>query len=69
LNAPHTAGVIVKILDEVFDNRTVSNHHPEEYGKGLAWPSLPPDLSPCYFFLRGYLKDRGFRKINETFLS
>ena len=26
----------------------------------LIWPPWSPDLTPCHFFLRGYIKDRVF---------
>ncbi|PRD27532.1 UNVERIFIED_CONTAM: hypothetical protein NCL1_35099 [Trichonephila clavipes] len=34
------------------DNRVISRHFPD------AWPSCPPALNPCDFWLWGFLKDR-----------
>jgi hypothetical protein len=47
---PHTA-VVLEFLDEIFDNRVVSNLYPEMSGKRLAWPPLSPDLNHLIFSL------------------
>ncbi len=46
---PHTADGSLDFLSELFENGVIS--------KGL-WPLRSPDLTPCNFFLRGYLKNR-----------
>jgi hypothetical protein len=46
---PHTANRVMQKLKEKFGTKVIS--------KGL-WPPRSPDLSPCDFFLWGFLKDR-----------
>lgn len=55
---PHTAHIVLDFLEEIFDERVISNLYPERYRKGFSWPAYSPDLNPCDFFLWGYLKDR-----------
>ena len=48
----HRWGVVSNRLRELFGNQVVAlNHDPE-------WPPRSPDLTPCDFFLWGYLKQR-----------
>lgn len=42
-------------LLEVFQNRVIALHLPVE------WPPRSPDLTPCDYFLWGYLKDKVYR--------
>lgn len=37
-------------------------------GKGgpISWPSRSPDLTPCDYFLWGYIKDRVYRDTPRT---
>lgn len=51
---PHTSHETMEFLREFFGDRVIST--------GL-WPPRSPDLSPCDFFLWGYLKDRIFRTV------
>ena len=43
-------------LDEKFPNRWIGRRGPTE------WPPRSPDLTPCDFFLWGYLKERVYRE-------
>ncbi|GBN12334.1 hypothetical protein AVEN_95190-1 [Araneus ventricosus] len=49
---PHIATTVTQPLNLYFGNdRIISRHFPS------AWPPRSPDLNPCDFWLRGYLKD------------
>ena len=56
----HTAGHSMDILKEMFPSRLVSKRGDVE------WPARSPDLSPCDFFLWGYLKDNIYRNRPKT---
>jgi hypothetical protein len=51
----HTARRPCAILKEMFPGRVVYLH------EAVPWPLRSPDLSPCYFFLWGYLKAEVFQ--------
>jgi hypothetical protein len=51
----HTARRPRAILKEVFPGRVVS------LNEAVSWPPSSPDLSPCDFFLWGYLKAEVFK--------
>ncbi|CAF3965972.1 unnamed protein product [Rotaria sordida] len=53
---PHYAIIIREWLDEHFPDRWIGRRGPYD------WPARSPDLSPCDFFLWGYLKDTVFKK-------
>lgn len=46
----HTARVIHARLQELFPNRVVGKGHP------VPWPPRSPDLTPCDYFLWGYIQ-------------
>ncbi|CAH2093266.1 unnamed protein product [Euphydryas editha] len=46
----HTAKVSISLLKNIFPGKLISK------GGDIEWPSRSPDLSPCDFFLWGYLK-------------
>ena len=46
--------MVTNLLDELFDNRVIGLGHQVE------WPPRSPDLTPCDFFLWGYLKSKVF---------
>ena len=50
----HTALDIRDWLNEFFPNHIIALHHNPE------WPPRSPDLTPCDFFLWGYVKSRVF---------
>ena len=52
----HTARVSMNILNDVFPNRVISR-----YG-AIPWPPRSPDLTPCDFFLWGYLKSKVYEE-------
>lgn len=47
-------------LNETFRNRVVG------LGHNVEWPPRSPDLTPCDFFLWGYLKDKVFSRPPEN---
>lgn len=50
----HRTIAVRQLLRERFENRVVALHH------GVEWPPRSPDLTPCDFFLWGYLKQKVF---------
>lgn len=50
----HGTREVRRRLSEVFENRVVALRHDVE------WPPRSPDLTPCDFFLWGYLKQKVF---------
>ncbi|CAF2008707.1 unnamed protein product [Rotaria magnacalcarata] len=57
---PHYAIVVCDWLDEKFPGRWIGRRGP------FDWPARSPDLTPCDFFLWGYLKDIVFREPSAT---
>ena len=53
---PHYAIVVREWLDEHLPDRWIGRRGPYD------WPARSPDLSPCDFFLWGYLKDTVFKQ-------
>ena len=51
----HRAQIVTRRLHELFGPRFVALHQEVE------WPARSPDLTPCDFFLWGYIKDRVFK--------
>ncbi len=51
---PHRLLAVRERLRELFGNRVIALHH------DIPWPPRSPDLSPCDFFLWGYLKGKVF---------
>ncbi len=47
-------------LDQKFPNRWIGRRGP------IEWPACSPDLSPCDFFLWGYLKNVVYRERPAT---
>ena len=50
----HRFHMVRNLLDEMFENRVIGLGHQAE------WPPRSPDLTPCDFFLWGYLKSKVF---------
>ena len=46
----HRLRAVTDRLRELFGNRVIALHH------AVEWPPRSPDLTPCDFFLWGYLK-------------
>ncbi|KAJ6648705.1 hypothetical protein Bhyg_03936 [Pseudolycoriella hygida] len=63
---PHTCNATLDLLNQYFGERIVSGRYVERFGYGLSWPAYSPDLSPCDFFLWGYLKGRVYRNRPTT---
>jgi len=53
----HTADIVMQYLDGVFGRRVLSGRSL----RGREWAPYSPDLSPCDFFLHGYLKEKVYR--------
>jgi len=51
----HTARRSLRVLREMFPRRLIS------LGGDMEWPARSSDLSPCDFFLWGYLKEKVFK--------
>lgn len=60
---PHTSDASLDVLWDHFDERVISRRYMERYACGLAWPAYSPDLTPCDFYLWGYLKSRVYFKV------
>lgn len=56
----HTARNSMAVLREMFPGRLISR-----YGD-IPWPARSPDLTPCDFFLWGYLKSKVFQHRPRT---
>ena len=51
----HQRRIVTDRIEELFGNQVVALNH------GIEWPPRSPDLTPCDFFLWGYLKARVYR--------
>ena len=49
---PHTTVLVSTWMTEFFGDKVIALNHPNE------WPPRSPDLTPCDFFLWGYMKSR-----------
>lgn len=56
----HTARIVRRRLTEVFGERVIG------LGHTIAWPARSPDLTPCDFFLWGYMKQKVFKTPPEN---
>lgn len=56
----HTARVSMNIVNEVFPNRVISRNG------AIPWPPRSPDLTPCDFFLWGFLKSKVYEERPRT---
>jgi hypothetical protein len=66
---PHTANVVLDFLHDIFDFRVISNRFRDRFACGQNWPPNIPDLSPCDYFLWGFLKEKIFQKKPETIME
>ena len=57
---PHTTPEVLDFLHSKFQHRIMSNRFPQQFQCGFSWPPCSPGLSPCDYFLWGYLKDKVF---------
>ena len=57
---PHFAIPVRQYLNQKLGNRWIGRGGP------VAWPPRSPDLTPCDFFLWGYIKDRVFSNLPST---
>jgi hypothetical protein len=53
---PHYAKITRNFLDEHFNNRWIGRCGP------IRWPPRSPDITPCDFFLWGYLKSQVYQE-------
>lgn len=56
----HTSNATMTFLRQKFPGRLISRRG------DVSWPPRSPDLSPCDFFLWGYLKERVYREKPRT---
>ena len=56
----HRARVVHNRLQQLFPNRVVGLGHTVE------WPPRSPDLTPCDYFLWGYIKDQVYKTVPPT---
>lgn len=59
---PHWALIVRAWLDEHFNGRWMGRGSPVNTAP-FAWPPYSPDLTPCDFFLWGYIKDQVYRTL------
>ncbi|CAF4233993.1 unnamed protein product [Rotaria sp. Silwood2] len=59
----HYAIAVREWLDEIFSDHWIGRRGP------FDWPARSPDLTPCDFFLWGYLKDIVFKKPPATLME
>ena len=52
---PHQTVAVSTWMIEVFGRKIIALNHP------IEWPPRSPDLTPCDFFLWGYLKSRVYQ--------
>ena len=57
---PHYAMVVCNWLDRHFEQRWLGRAGPHEY------PARSPDLTPCDFFLWGYVKEQVYKTGPQT---
>jgi hypothetical protein len=53
---PHFHRDVREVLNHVFPQRWIGRHGPND-SPLLWWPPRSPDMTPCDFFLYGYVKD------------
>ena len=54
--SPHTTILLRQFLNTQFPNRTIGRN------LNTDWPPRSPDMTPCDFFLWGWLKDQVYRQ-------
>lgn len=52
--------ILNQILNQSFHNHVIGR------GRDIQWPSCSPDLTPCEYFLWGYLKHKVYRNSIES---
>ena len=57
---PHFANSVRQYLDTKLPNRWIGRGGP------IPWPARSPDLTPCDYFLWGYVKDRVFQELPNS---
>ncbi|GBN12973.1 hypothetical protein AVEN_183798-1 [Araneus ventricosus] len=63
---PHRTPAVFYFLSERFNDRVIALDCDKHTVNGRAWPPYSPDLTPCDFFLWGYLKDMVYRQTPQT---
>ena len=58
--APHRARPVRRRLQEVFGQRVIAMGHT------IQWPPRSSDLTPCDFFLWGYMKQKVYVSLPES---
>ena len=52
----HTSHMVMDFLDEIFEDRVVS----QNCRRGMLWSASSPDMNPCDSFLWGHLKSKTY---------
>ncbi|GBM82910.1 hypothetical protein AVEN_230477-1 [Araneus ventricosus] len=63
---PHRTPAVIYFLREHFNDRIIALDYENHTESDMAWPPYSPDLTPCEFFLWGYLKDLVYRQTPQT---
>ncbi|GBN62464.1 hypothetical protein AVEN_192812-1 [Araneus ventricosus] len=63
---PHRTPAVFDLLSEHFNDRVIALDYYKHTGSVMAWPPYSPDITPCDFFLWGYLKDLVYRQTPKT---
>ncbi|XP_015795585.1 uncharacterized protein LOC107371953 [Tetranychus urticae] len=63
---PHRTRDAFNILHQHYGNRVIAYGFPDKMGCGIDWPPYSPDLTPCDYYLWGYLKDAAYRAAPKT---
>ena len=63
--APHTAGITMKYLDKIFNDKLLSL----KAIRGEEWSPRSPDLNPCDYWAWGYIKNRVYHTLPRTIVE
>ena len=58
---PHYKNEVRRWLNEMFPGRWMGRQGSAAIPTPIQWPSYSPDLTPCDFFLWGYIKEQVYR--------
>ena len=58
---PHSSDMVMELLNDTFSNRVIANGT-QSHPAPIAWPPRSPDLTPCDYFLWGWMKGRIFHR-------
>lgn len=67
--APHVGRNVRRYLQNQFGNRIIGRLFPDDVRGAWPWPARCPDLTPCDFWLWGYLKQKVYLNQNHATLD